>query len=164
MSERGTKRGSLATLATSIVGALLCLGLLALAVFPSAFGTLTAEVADGEQSFEIGNGLHVTPDEGWTVQPAWYLGAVLRSPDRVLEVTVLPLWHETEEEFSEDAATVYAEVLENGATLRHFESEGVITAMLTTDSGRVLVEASTRGGADLAEYRYELAELLLLVH
>lgn len=180
--------------AVAILGSVLSLGLLALLLVPSLTSVAAVEVVDGPETFAIGTAHDIEPAAGWSVQPSVERGAllpgdglVLRSPDRVLTVSLREaspderLVNETESHkgatASNTVSRVLTETLENGAELSHGISsvDGHFVAVLrvsgggvaegadgTDGAGRsVFIEARTDDPELLADYRAEIAALLL---
>lgn len=144
----------------AIAGSVLGVGLLTLLLLPSLMNVAAAKVVEDPQTFEIGTVAEIEPAEGWSAQPAPREGLLLKSPDRVLAVTLRPAVPDDQLE-----GQVLSETLSNGAELSHVTVEGDTTAMLwLADGGEaILVETEVAEPADPADYRAELAEMLLHV-
>lgn len=182
--------------AVAILGSVLSLGLLALLLLPSLTSVAAVEVVDGPETYAIGTAHEIEPAAGWSVQPSVDRGEllpgdglVLRSPDRVLTVSLREaspderLVNETESHkdatASNTVSRVLTETLENGAELSHGISsvDGHFVAVLrvsgggvaggadgTDGAGRsVFIEARTDDPKVLDDYRAEIAALLLRV-
>ncbi len=178
--------------AAAILGSVLSLGLLALLLVPSLTSVAAARVVEDPQPFAIGTAHEIEPPAGWSVQPLVDRGAllpgeglVLRSPDRVLTVSLRAALpderlvsgsesHEDATASNTVAGRVLTETLENGAELRHGSSsvDGHFVAVLRLpgDGGAngtdgtgpsVFIEARTDDPKVLDDYRAELAALLL---
>ena len=143
----------------AIAGSVLGVGLLALLLLPSLMSVAAAKVVEDPQAFLIGTVAEIEPVKGWSVQPAPREGVLLKSPDRVLSVTLRPAMQDDQLE-----GRVLRETLSNGAELSHVAVEGeTIAKMRLRGGGVILVEAEVAEPADPARYRAELAELLLHV-
>ncbi len=179
--------------AAAILGSVLSLGLLAVLLVPSLTSVAAVEVVDGPETFAIGTAHGIEPAAGWSVQPSVDRGAllpgdglVLRSPDRVLTVSLREaspderLVNETEGHkgatASNTVSRVLTETLENGAELSHGVSsvDGHFVAVLRVSGAggveggdgagpSVFVEARTDDPELLDDYRAEIAALLLRV-
>ena len=182
--------------AVAILGSVLSLGLLALLLLPSLTSAAAVEVVDGPETFAIGTAHEIEPPAGWSVQPLVDRGAllpgdglVLRSPDRVLTVSLREasrderLVNEAESHkgatASKTVSRVLTETLENGAELSHgtASADGHFVAVLrvsgadgaegadgTDGAGpSVFIEARTDDPKVLDDYRAEIAALLLRV-
>lgn len=178
----------------AILGSVLSLGLLSLLLLPSLTSVAAVEVVDGPKTFAIGTAHEIEPPAGWSVQPLVDRGSllpgdglVLRSPDRVLTVSLREaspderLVNSTESHPDATASNsvdrVLTETLENGAALSHGASsvDGHFVAVLRlADAGAaegadgtdgagpsVFIEARTDNPEVLADYRAEIAALLL---
>lgn len=180
----------------AILGSMLSLGLLALMLLPSLTSVAAARVVEDPRSFAIGTAHEIEPPAGWSVQPSVDRGAllpgdglVLRSPDRVLTVSLREaspderLVNSTESHPDATASNsvdrVLTETLENGAALSHGISsvDGHFVAVLRlADAGAaeeadgtdgagpsVFIEARTDDPKTLDDYRAEIAALLLRI-
>lgn len=146
--------------AVAIAGSLLSISLLAFLLLPSLTSVAAVEVVEDPQTFEIGTVAEIETGEGWSVQPSSREGLLVKSPDRVLAVTLRPAGPDDQLE-----GQTLAETLSNGAELSHVTIDGDMTALLWLPEGgeAILVEASVTEAADPADYRAEFAELLLHV-
>lgn len=144
----------------AIAGTALSIGLLTLLLLPSLTSVAAAEVIEDPHTFDIGTIAEIQPREGWSVQPVSREGLLMKSPDRVLAVTLRPAVPDDQLE-----GQMLAETLANGAELSHVTVDGDTTAILWLPDGgeAILVEAEVAEPADPESYRAELAELLLHV-
>ena len=179
--------------AVAILGSVVSLGLLALLLVPSLTSVAAARVVEDPQPFAIGTAHEIEPPAGWSVQPLVARGAllpgdglVLRSPDRVLTVSLREasrderLVSETESHkgatASKTVSRVLTETLENGAELSHgtASADGHFVAVLRVSGAdgveggdgagpSVFIEARTDNPKVLDDYRAEIAALLLRV-
>lgn len=194
MSEVRFRERRWLQLVIALLGSVVSLGLLALMLAPSLVSVAAVEVVDGPKSVAIGTAHEIEPPAGWSVQPLVDRGAllpgdglVLRSPDRVLTVSLREasrderLVNETESHkgatASNTVSRVLTETLENGAELSHGISsvDGHFVAVLrvsgadgaegadgTDGAGpSVFIEARTDDPKVLDDYRAEIAALLL---
>ncbi len=76
--------------AVAITGSVLSIGLLTVLLAPLLTSVAAVEVVEDPHTFEIGTVAELEPSECWSVQPASRDGLLLKSPDRVLEVTLRP--------------------------------------------------------------------------
>ena len=141
-------------------GTVLAVGVLALLLLPSLSSVAAVGVVEDRQTLSIGATAEVEPDEGWSAQPASRDGVLLRSPDRLFEVTLRPSIPDDQLE-----GDLLVETLSNGAELSHVTVERDTTAMLwlPDGGGSILVEATVDDRANPGNYRAELAGLLLHV-
>lgn len=144
----------------AILGSVLGLGLLMLLLLPSLVSVAGSEVVEDPRSFTIGTIAEIEPDAGWSVQPISGGGQLLKSPDRALEVSLRVVASEVNLE-----GEVRVETLANNAQLSHKTVGRETTAVLRFSGGGepILVEAKVLEPANPADYRAELAELLLHV-
>lgn len=183
MSEVRFRERRWPQLVAALLGSVLSLGLFALLLLPPLTSAAEAQVVEDPETFQIGSVAQLDPAAGWSVQPLVEGGALLpgdglelRSPDRVLTVSLReasPGERLVSDSESRDAATasntvagrVLTETLENGAELSHVTIEEETIALLQLPGAReaIFLEASAAKWADLADYRAELAELLLSV-
>lgn len=179
-SEASPHRSAGARL-VALLGAalLLTLGTIALlaALLAPALGAVTSgQTADGRRGFGIGDGvgsagpgaaITVTPAAGWWVQPAAHGGLQLRSPDRVLTVTLQSVSSAEAAAALADAGAagdpLRSEVLAGGITAQHVTGATGIVVVLELADAAVLVEAQLAPEGELAEYRPALGELLASV-
>jgi len=175
----------------AVLSSIVCLGLLTLLLLPPLQAAWATEIANGSENFSVADGVVVTPGEGWSVrpglqaQPAWPVqpgaaeGLVLRSPDRVLTVTIAAVGDEAAYAQAANGATTWVvdtlaaleaaraggslrtETLANGVEVRHITSGSMITAVLDLPTGAVLVVGEVQRDATLDDYRAAFAELLL---
>ncbi|MBP1326747.1 hypothetical protein JOF28_001979 [Leucobacter exalbidus] len=179
---RGAPRTRRWLTVTVVTVSLVVVGAVAyLAVFaPDHYAQFHAERAAGSTQAVVGDGVTVTPGEGWVSQPRvtdllnwsplpplrdWAVltgaetGVQLRSPDHELTVELsidhgegprAALWL--------GDGTVRTETLASGAQLQHVDGEHEMRAIVTLGAREVRVTAHTEG--DLAAYRPALSALL----
>lgn len=145
--------------ALAVLGSLLGVGLLVAMLLPPLLSANSAEVVDGHQSFTVGDIAKLTPAEGWSVQPEAHGAMLVRSPDRVLKVTIWPATGE--DPLAPDA--VLEETLQNGAKLQHLTTDEGFVAVLAVGGSAMRVDAVVEPPANLAGYRVAIAELLLRI-
>lgn len=184
---RGLRRWG--PLVVAVAGSLVVLAVLTALLMPPLRSALAAETVEDHRAFvveasgnasagssadasagsSIGSSVEVTPPLGWSVQPAVGGGLLVISPDRLFAVTIAPctaaeaeaaLEAELQARRSQSGA-VLVETLENGAEVRHVDSERRALVELSIGEGVVLVDAEARQGARLGDYRVALSELLL---
>ena len=176
---RGLRRWG--PLVVAVAGSLVVLAVLTALLMPPLRSALAAETVEDHRAFvveasgdasagsSIGSSVEVTPPLGWSVQPAVGGGLLVISPDRLFAVTIAPctaaeaeaaLEAELQARRSQGGA-VLVETLENGAEVRHVDSERRALVELSIGEGVVLVDAEARQGARLGDYRVALSELLL---
>jgi len=183
MSELG-RRGRAWIMALVVaVSSSVTVGLLALLLLPSLASVARAEVVERARTFSLEapaeghRGFDVELDRGWSAQPAPRGGLLLRSPDRMLEVSLravsenarlVDMRESREGEVPEYAVVgpVLSEALENGAELSHgLNADAELVALLRPEGANEQVLATARADdpALLDTYRAELAALLLEV-
>lgn len=144
----------------AITGTALSIGLFTLLLLPTLTSVAAAEIVEDPRPLSIGTVAEIQPRQGWSVQPVSREGWLMKSPDRVLAVTLRPA--ELGEQLE---GRVLTETLSNGAELSHVTVESDTSAMLWLPDvdEAIHVEAEVAEHADPETYRAELAELLLHV-
>ncbi len=169
------QRGWWPALLVAAVGSAAAVTVLVMLLVPALTSAFEAETTDGQRSYDIGewptggeeaasdlgSTSTVTPESGWSVQPDGD-GLLLRSPDRLLVVTMTSEVAERQEPSLGGEALV--EVLSNGLELRHVTENGVFTGELATLDGPLYIEAhlasQTEPERTLADYRPALSALI----
>lgn len=162
-------------------------------LLPEWLAAASVVTADGSQRFGIGEGMQtegavavVTPGEGWSVRPALPDGLQVRSPDRMLLVTLSPSTDgvagavlaaaagdivETDGQNvgesgvavggTGEASQLRHETLASGLVLQLVVVDGELLGVIDlAGETAVLVRAGVDTSAALADYRGSLGELL----
>ncbi len=176
---RGLRRWG--PLVVAVAGSLVALAVLTALLMPPLRSALAAETVEDDRAFVVDasagssvgsfvdSSVEVTPPLGWSVQPAVGGGLLVISPDRLFAVSIAPCTASEAEAALEaevqarrpQGGAVLVETLENGAEVRHVDSERRELVELSVGEGVVLVDAEVRQGARLDDYRVALSELLL---
>lgn len=176
-SEASPHRSAGARLVALLGAALLLtlgtIGLLAALLAPALGAVTSGQTADGRRGFGIGDGvgaagpgaaITVTPAAGWWVQPEATGGVLLRSPDRLLTVTLQAVSSAEAAAALADAGAsadpLRSELLANGAVVRHRTAEEQLVAVIEAGDAELLLAAQVAPGRELDDYRPSIGLLL----